>query len=726
MRVSFDCLLCCFLLLTFAGAAGAQDRPDPDVEKLKQAVENKTSDPDKVRQEILSFVRGNAGTPAAVQASELLAKLPSPLDKLDPASIPALDRFDWQPKELVAVLGEHRCRHGHPATCVVCSQDGKRVISAGTNSLIRIWDSATMRQQHAVGTGHYTTCLAISDDNKTLAAGTIYGVLHVFDISGEKPVQTGQFQIGTSQVYSVDFSKDNKLLAAGVYDGIVHTFDMTGSKAKERTQLSGHKSAARAVQFTPDSRILAAAAADGSIRFWGFQGEKINELGSLEVHKAAISCVAFNARGLSLVAGCDDGHVVRVNMGVKFTRGPVFKSPAAVTAIGFSPGGALTSSHSDGIVRVWGLTTLAMPKPNVEIPAHYGAVPGFAYSPNGQRLATVGSDWTVRLWALAGRPSEVYPLKGHWSRVNTNNFAPDGASLATGSEDRSTRVWNLTKPAPAQTALLNKDNVAIYSVVYSPDGKTLAAGGANATARLWDLVRRSELRTFPGHPSHVSQLFFTPDGKQLIASSHKHVVLWNAATAREVFRFEGHNERVNGMSMSPDGRFVLTGTGYYQYKDGKLVTIKGEYQYVDCSIRLWSVRDGQLKKEVTTLETPVSNLTFAPDGRTFAIGMWYRPSALWQASIDGLTKKAPIKNTSVWSHLHAFSPDGKRLVSLGNDYKLRLTDVAADKVLKEWTFAETIAHFTFSPDGRYLAVSIITGPVYILRLGEPPAAASGT
>jgi hypothetical protein len=36
---------------------------------------------------------------------------PSPLDKLDPAQIPASERFDWQPKHLVAVLGEHRQRH---------------------------------------------------------------------------------------------------------------------------------------------------------------------------------------------------------------------------------------------------------------------------------------------------------------------------------------------------------------------------------------------------------------------------------------------------------------------------------------------------------------------------------------------------------------------------------------------------------------------------------------
>jgi WD40 repeat protein len=723
MRVPTFCLA---LLVFFASLSGAADKLDPAVEKLKEAVDNKTGDRDKVRQEILTFVHSKAGTPAAMQASDLLTQLPSPLDHLDPKQIPVLDRFDWQPKELVAVLGEHRLRHGHPVTCVVYSKDGKRVISGGTNYLVRIWDTTTMRQQAITSTGYYTTCLAISDDCKTLAAGTVYGLLHVWDISGEKPVETGRFNIGTSTVHSVDISKDNKILAAGVYDGLVHTFDLDGSKPKERTQLSGHKTAVRAVQFTPDSHTLAAGAADGTIRFWSFQSkEKINELGSLPAHTAALSSMCFTSRGGQLIAGCDDGHIVRVTMGAKFTKGAFFKSPAAVTAVAMSPGGFLTSSHSDGVVRVWGATTVPMPKPTMTAEGHYGSVVGFAYSHDGRRMVTGGSDWTVRLWNTAPKMAEVFALRGHWSRVNSNNFAPDGASLATGSEDRTARVWNLSKAAPVQTAQLNKDNVAVYTVVHSPDGKLLAVGGANTVAHLWDLAKRSELRSFSGHPSSVNQLFFTPDGKQLLASSHKHVVLWNANTAREMYRFEGHEQQVNSMTMSPDGRFVLTGTGYYQYKDGKIVTIKGEYQYTDCTIRLWDVRDGRLKKDITNLEKPVSNLTFSPDGRTFACGMWYKPSSLWQASIEALTKKAEVKNTSVWSHQHAFSPDGKRLVTLGNDGKLRLTDVASDKVLKDWVLGETIAHFTFSPDNRYLAVSIITGPVYILRLEEPPAAVSG-
>src|SRR5262249_37736524 len=60
-----------------------------------------SADREKLRQDLLAFRRANYGKAEAVEAAELLARLPSPLDRLDPATIPALDRFDWQPKELV-------------------------------------------------------------------------------------------------------------------------------------------------------------------------------------------------------------------------------------------------------------------------------------------------------------------------------------------------------------------------------------------------------------------------------------------------------------------------------------------------------------------------------------------------------------------------------------------------------------------------------------------------
>src|SRR5438094_538420 len=80
-------------------------RPGPaeaELERLKKRAGDPKADPDILWQDLLVFRTKYPGTPQAVQAAELLTRLPSPLDKLDPKQIPQEDRFDWQPRELVA------------------------------------------------------------------------------------------------------------------------------------------------------------------------------------------------------------------------------------------------------------------------------------------------------------------------------------------------------------------------------------------------------------------------------------------------------------------------------------------------------------------------------------------------------------------------------------------------------------------------------------------------
>src|SRR5262249_32126882 len=67
--------------------------------------------------------------------------------------------------------------------------------------------------------------------------------------------------------------------------------------------------------------------------------------------------------------------------------------------------------------------------------AHAGAVRGMAFSPDGQVLATVGDDRTVKLWdvgpegPLTARPRATY--LGHSAAVTCVAFSPDGQSVAS-------------------------------------------------------------------------------------------------------------------------------------------------------------------------------------------------------------------------------------------------------------------------------------------------------
>src|SRR5262249_15027702 len=114
---------------------------------------------------------GQPLVPASLQLARQRAASPSPLDKLSASAIPKLERFDWQPKELVAVLGEHRGRQGVHAYSVAFSIDGKMVASGGGNGLIRFWDRTTMRQHYLIGAhGQAVRRIVFFADGKRMAS----------------------------------------------------------------------------------------------------------------------------------------------------------------------------------------------------------------------------------------------------------------------------------------------------------------------------------------------------------------------------------------------------------------------------------------------------------------------------------------------------------------------------------------------------------------------------
>jgi WD40 repeat protein len=708
----------------------ADDKAEAALKKLAERAADASADRDKLAQDLLDFRLAHPGTPYAARAAALLSRLPSPLDKLDPAAIPALEKFDWQPPELVAVVGEHRGRQAGPVTCVAVSPDGTLVASGG-GSLLRLWDAKEMKLQSVVG--HYAVAsLAFSKDGKALATGGGDGYVRVWDLAeGKPPAARCALPSGASTaVASVAFSSDNKTVAAAVGNGEIHLYDVSSAPGKELHALAAHDGGATAVAFLPDGKGLVSGGADKKLKLWDV-ADKLEEKATLQMPSdkpAAPSSLTITSDDATLAVGRLDGTIDLWNLPASSKAKPRAVLPdvkaGAVNAVAVSKSQVLAAAYGDGTVRLWG--TGGQPvKERHKLEGHYDAATAVAFSPDEKLLFSGGADWMVRSWDLSTKKERFQP-DSHTSSANGVAFSPDGKALATASYDRVLRLWDLTK-APIATRKYvippqKSDMRPLSLVAYAPDGKLVAVADNSATARVYEAATGKPQSLLAGHPAAVSGLAFGPDSKRILTSSHKTLYLWDAVKGTQLLSFPDHDTPIGCLAFSPDGKYALSGSGGVELdKQGKPVTRDGHYVYTDCVLRLWDAAAGKELDVNKSATTPVGPAAFSPDGRSAYSGVYTEPALhKWDVSKQTLAEGSKFTAAAGYPLAVLPAPDGRAVATRGLDGKIVVWDVETGKKLYEVTAgAENVAGMAYAPDGRHLAVGLTTGVTYIVRLAPP-------
>jgi WD40 repeat protein len=649
---------------------------------------------------------------------------PSPLDRLDPERIPPIERFDWHPKETVAVLGEHRGRQGSLATAVAYSPDGKQVASGGSDGLIRLWDRATMRLQEVLGASAITA-LAYFPNGTMLASAGADGNVRLWKL-GRPKSQLAHTLPGTSGAFfGMAISPDNKIVAAGGVDTALYmwTFDDKGELRNLPTHRV-HGGTIAALAFSPDGKTLASGSHDLTIRLWRQEKGRWTVKHVLKGHAKEIRTLAFSPSGKTLASAGDEGIIRLWNMSQNPPRLSAAQSSRGGTILhlAFGPKGSnvLATAQTDYTARLW--TVGSGLRERAVVAGHESTVNYVAFPPGKGRvteLATASSDWTVRLWDITNaRPVDRTvgkPPRGHLSHVYAVNFAPDSRWLASCAADQGLMLWDMAGSEPKERYHLKKDTVIAYDLAIAPDGKAIAYGGSETSARLWDPEKKWQLRRFSDHPSVISRVVFSSDGRFVVTSSSKDALLFDAATGQLVHKFAGHKASVNDVAISLDGKYVLTGAGNYLVQDGKIVYKDGKALFDDCTVRLWDRETGKELYIFKDQDVPIYSVAFSADSRRIFYGTY--DAKLRQFDITSAPRQLPaIKGSAGVVYTVTTSADGTLMATVGLDGKIILWDQNTLKRLREWTMSEVVYRVRFAPDSRHLAIHMGTGVILVVRV----------
>jgi WD40 repeat protein len=285
---------------------------------------------------------------------------------------------------------------------------------------------------------------------------------------------------------------------------------------KPAKTLTGHTGEVLVVAFSPNGKLLASAGRDRTVLLWDTETWKSRGMPS--DHPGSIVGLAFSSDGgrLASVSPVADGCCVRVSDVYAAKQIDTLGGPqSGQWGVTWSPDGTrLATGGSDKTLRVWDVKSREEQFSVAEVCPRF--IRGLAYSPTGDRIVVGGSGPTRLFDATTGEPIATEPMA-----EMCPTFLPSGGIAGWFHGSGRVSVYDLPSGKLRMTWQAHRTPVEgrglIEGLAASPDGRFVASLGTDGVARIWSVSGSDpvEVATLIGHRGSIYFAAFSPDGKRL-------------------------------------------------------------------------------------------------------------------------------------------------------------------------------------------------------------------